>query len=101
MSGALFNLIIQIIAGVLGGYAAGAALKSYTFGAIGNMIAGAIGGALGGQVLQGLIPALASAAGNMDIGSLIDQVVAGGVGGAIVTVLAGVTKWMAVPPKST
>jgi uncharacterized membrane protein YeaQ/YmgE (transglycosylase-associated protein family) len=101
MPGTLFNLIIQIIAGVLGGYAAGAAFKNYTFGTIGNIIAGAIGGAVGGQVLQGLVPTLASGVGNMDIGSLIGQVVSGVVGGAILTVLAGVTKWIAVPPKSS
>ena len=41
MSGTLINLIIQIIAGVVGGHAAGAALKNYTLGAIGNTIAGA------------------------------------------------------------
>ena len=40
MSGTLINLIIQIIAGVVGGYAAGATLKNYTFGTIGNTIAG-------------------------------------------------------------
>jgi hypothetical protein len=48
MSGTLINLIIQIIAGVIGGHAAGATLKNYTLGAVGNTIAGAIGGAVGG-----------------------------------------------------
>jgi hypothetical protein len=33
-------------------------------------------------------------ASNVDIMALIGQVVGGGVGGAILTVLAGVTKWM-------
>ncbi len=101
MSGTLINLIIQIITGVVGGHAAGAMLKNYTLGVIGNTIAGAIGGAVGGQLLQQLVPALASAASNVDIGALIGQVVVGGVGGAILTVLAGVTKWIVVPPKST
>jgi uncharacterized membrane protein YeaQ/YmgE (transglycosylase-associated protein family) len=95
------HLIIQIITGVVGGHAAGAMLKNYTLGVIGNTIAGAIGGAVGGQLLQQLVPALASAASNVDIGALIGQVVGGGVGGAILTVLAGVTKWIVVPPKST
>jgi uncharacterized membrane protein YeaQ/YmgE (transglycosylase-associated protein family) len=97
MSGTLIDLIIQIIAGVVGGHAAGATLKNYTFGVIGNTIAGAIGGVVGGQLLQQAVPALA----NVDIGALIGQVVVGVVGGAILTVLAGVTKWIAVPPKST
>ena len=100
MSGTLINLIIQKIAGVVGGHAAGAALKNYTLGAIGNTIAGAIGGAVGGQLLQGSVPALASAASNVDIGALVGQVISGGVGGAILAVLAGVTKWMLEPPRS-
>jgi uncharacterized membrane protein YeaQ/YmgE (transglycosylase-associated protein family) len=101
MSGTLINLIIQIIAGVVGGHAAGATLKDFTLGRIGNTIAGAIGGAAGGSLLQEMIPTLASAASNVDIMALIGQVIGGGVGGAILTVLAGVTKWTVVPPKST
>ena len=101
MSGTAINLIIQIIAGVLGGHAAGGTLKNYTLGPIGNTVAGALGGAVGGQVLQALAPALADAASNVDIGALIGQVVGGGVGGAILTVLAGFMKWMIAPPTST
>ena len=101
MSGTLIDLIIQIIAGVIGGHAAGAALKNWTLGAIGNIIAGAVGGIVGVQLLQQVIPALANTAGNVDIGSLVGQIIGGGAGGAILTVLAGVTKWMVVPPRST
>jgi hypothetical protein len=43
----IINLIIQLVAGVAGGNAAGAALKNYDLGTLGNTIAGAIGG-LGG-----------------------------------------------------
>jgi uncharacterized membrane protein YeaQ/YmgE (transglycosylase-associated protein family) len=101
MSGTLMDLIIQIIAGVIGGYAAGAMIKDCTLGAIGNTIAGAIGGVVGGLLLQEVVPALASAAGNVDIGALVGQVIGGGVGGFLLTVAAGVMKWMVVPPKST
>ena len=101
MSETLINLIIQIIAGVGGGHAAGATVKNYTLGGIGNTIAGAIGGAAGGQLLQELVPTLASAASNVDIAALVGQVVGGGVGGAILTVLAGFMKWMIAPPTST
>ena len=101
MSGTLVDLIIQIIAGVIGGHAAGAVLKNWTFGAIGNTIAGAAGGVAGVALLQQVVPALAGTAGNVDIGALIGQIIGGGAGGAILTVLAGLTKWLVVPPRST
>jgi hypothetical protein len=40
----VINLIIQLISGVVGGNAAGAALKDYNLGNLGNTIARAIGG---------------------------------------------------------
>jgi len=101
MSGTFIDLIIQIVAGVIGGHAAGAALKNFTLGAIGNTIAGAIGGVVGVQLLTQLIPAFARTTGNVDVGALVGQIIGGGGGGAIFAVLAGVTKWMVVPPKST
>ena len=57
MSGPLINLIIQIVAGAIGGNAAGAALKDLNLGTRGNTIAGAIGGVAGGQILSALNPA--------------------------------------------
>ena len=45
------NLIIQLIAGVAGGNAAGAALKNLNLGTLGNSLAGILGGGLGGQIL--------------------------------------------------
>lgn len=95
MSSAMVNLIIQLVAGVIGGNAAGSALKNYSLGGVGNTIAGAIGGVGGGQVLQSLIPMLQGAAGGgMDLGSIIGQLVGGGASGAILTIIAGVVKNM-------
>ena len=94
---AIVNLIIQLIAGVVGGNAAGAALKDYNLGGIGNTIAGAIGVVGGWQLLQAVIPAVAAAAGGtggLDIGALLGQIVGGGAGGAILTVIAGLVKSM-------
>jgi uncharacterized membrane protein YeaQ/YmgE (transglycosylase-associated protein family) len=62
MSGTLVNLIIQIIAGAIGGNVAGSALKNYSLGTLGNSIAGVVGGGIGGQILQAMVPTLASAA---------------------------------------
>ena len=64
MSGTLINLIIQLVAGAIGGNAAGNALKDYDLGMLGNSISGAIGGVAGGTVSQSLIPMLAGGAGS-------------------------------------
>jgi hypothetical protein len=92
---ALVNLIIQIVAGAIGGNGIGAALKDVNLGALGNTVAGGIGGAAGGQLLQLLIPALTGAAGGgLDVGALLGQVVGGGVSGAVLTAIVGAIKTM-------
>jgi hypothetical protein len=93
MSGAIINLIIQIVAGAIGGnVAAAAGGKTVDLGAVLNSIVGAVGGGVGGQILTALIPVLAGAASNVDIGALIGQVAGGGVAGAILTAIVGVIK---------
>ena len=59
MSATIINLIIQLIAGAIGGNAAGATIEKANLGTAGNTIAGALGGLGGGQLLSALIPALA------------------------------------------
>lgn len=92
MSEALINIIIQIVAGAIGGNGAGAALKDVNLGTLGNTIAGAIGGVAGGQLLSALIPALAGAAGTIDLGAMVSQAVGGGVAGAVLTAIIGFIK---------
>jgi uncharacterized membrane protein YeaQ/YmgE (transglycosylase-associated protein family) len=98
------NLIVQAVAGALGGNAAGGILKNINLGPVGNSITGAIGGGLGGQVLQALIPALTAAtatasAGGFDIAAALGQAARGGVTGAIVTVAVGLIKNAVMGPK--
>jgi hypothetical protein len=47
---------------------------------------------VGGQILTALIPVLAGAANNIDIGALIGQVAGGGIAGAILTAIVGAIK---------
>jgi hypothetical protein len=91
MSATIINLIIQIIAGAIGGNAAGSAMKNISLGGTGNSIAGAIGG-LGLGQLAGLVIPMLQGTGGVDIGSIIGQVVGGGVGGAILTAIVGAIK---------
>jgi hypothetical protein len=92
MSATLINLIVQLIAGAVGGNAVGAGMKNVDLGTLGNTIAGALGGAGGGTLLTALLPMLQGAAGNVDIGTLAGQAVGGGVAGAIVTAIVGLIK---------
>jgi uncharacterized membrane protein YtjA (UPF0391 family) len=55
MTWTVSNLIIQIIAGVLGAHGAAAGLKEHNFGALGHTLAGAVGGTLSGVFLQTVV----------------------------------------------
>ena len=51
----LVNLIIQMIAGAIGGTAAGSALKDLSMGKAGDAISGAVGGGVVGQILMAVL----------------------------------------------
>jgi len=88
-------LIVQLIAGGVGGNIIGQAVKQFSLGTTGNSIAGAIGG-VAGTWLTALIPGLAGIVGagatGMDAGALAGQGVAGLIGGGLLTVIAGAIK---------
>jgi hypothetical protein len=94
------NWIIEIIAGLIGGNSAGAAAKQYSLGPVGNSIAGLLGGVGVGQILGLLVPALSGATtssagstgGGMSIEAIIGQLVGGGIGGAVLTLIIGLIK---------
>jgi hypothetical protein len=89
------NLIIQLIAGAIGGTAAGnAPLKDLSMGKAGDAVSGAIGGGVGGQILMAVLggaaaPDATGAAAGLDIGGIVKDLVGGGVGEAAVMVLIG------------
>jgi uncharacterized membrane protein YeaQ/YmgE (transglycosylase-associated protein family) len=90
------GLLIQLISGAVGGNIAGAILKKYNLGPIGNSIVGLIGGGLGGQLLgmltTGGAAAAGAAAGGMNMSSILSSVAGGGVGGRIVMAIVGLIK---------
>jgi len=98
----MIPLIIQLISGAVGGNIAGAILKNFNLGPIGNSIAGLVGGGIGGQLLTMLISsgtassAASAVAGAMssglDMSSILSSVGGGGIGGAIVMVIVGLIK---------
>jgi hypothetical protein len=88
------EMIISLIAGLVGGNVGGVAAKNLSMGPIINSVIGAIGGLGGGQLIDmlGGADAVAAAAGSMDMGALLGQAGAGGVGGLVLTLLAGMVK---------
>ena len=85
----LLPIILQLVAGAVGGNVGGAAMKDSSLGGLGNTIAGAVGGIGGGSILGALIPAIANVAGG---GINIGNIAASGVGGIVIQIIAGLIK---------
>jgi hypothetical protein len=97
MSSTIVSLIIQLLSGAAGGNIAGALLKQFNLGPLGNSIVGVLGGGLGGQLLGMLLggggaAAGAATGGGLDLGSLITQIAGGGVGGGLLMVIVGIIR---------
>ena len=88
------ELIISLMAGALGGNAAGGMMKNLSLGPIGNSIVGILGGGLGGQLLAMLGAGGVAEAGGLDIGTIISQLASGGVGGGVLLAIVGLIKSM-------
>jgi hypothetical protein len=88
------QILINLVAGALGGVGAGKASPTFDLGTIGNIIAGLVGGGVLGQIVTALLPAIMAAAqsGNLSIGGIVSQAIVGGAGGAILTAIIGAIK---------
>jgi hypothetical protein len=90
MSATLVTLILQIIGGIAGGNAAGVAMEKVNLGPLLTTIAGALGGVAGGQIFTALLPDTAGViTGHIGLVSIVGHLFAGGIGGAIITAIAG------------
>jgi len=90
----LVQILVSLISGGVGGNIAGALLKQFSLGPVGNTIVGLLGGGLGGQLLTaiGLVPS----------SNIVGDVAGSGVGGAILMVIVGLIKnAMAGKPSTT
>jgi uncharacterized membrane protein YeaQ/YmgE (transglycosylase-associated protein family) len=96
MTWSLTNLIIQIIAGFLGGHVAAIVFKEHDFGVIGHSLTGLVGGALSGYFLQTLAITMVTGPGTLIEPRFGEQVViefgAGAAAGAVLTLLVGFLK---------
>lgn len=89
----IVGLLVNAVAGAVGGGATGKAMKEKGLGTMGNTIVGLIGGIGGGALLQqlGFLANTAQSAG-FDVGALVGQIVGGGVAGAVLTAIIGLAK---------
>ena len=90
----IVQILINLIAGALGGVGAGKASPNFDLGTIGNIISGLVGGGVLGQIVTLLLPSVVAAvqSGNLSISGIVSQAVAGGAGGAILTAIIGAIK---------
>ncbi len=87
------ELIIQLIAGAVGGNVAGRLLRQFDLGTLGNSVAGILGGGIGGQLINQFTN-LNAGGGGMDIGAIVGQIASGGVGGGVLLIIIGVIRKM-------
>ena len=88
------QILINLIAGALGGVGAGKSSPNFDLGTIGNIVSGLVGGGVLGPIVTLALPGITAAAqsGDLSIGGIVSHVVAGGAGGAILTAIIGAIK---------
>src|SRR5438067_10104494 len=96
MCGGLAGLVLQLIAGGVGGSVIGTALKRYDFGILGNLLVGIIGGGIGAQIIGALVGGgeanVIVGPDGFDFGTLVAQFAAGAFGGGALVVISGLVK---------
>jgi len=91
----IISLIISLVSGAVGGNVAGAAMKDKSLGVPGNSLSGILGGGIGGVILQ-LLGMGGNQAAALDIGTILQNIASGGVGGGILlAVIAAIKQAMA------
>ncbi|KRE02183.1 DNA methyltransferase [Bosea sp. Root381] len=85
------QILMNLVAGAIGGNAAGKASPTFDLGTLGNTLAGLVGGGVLGQLIPLVLPAVSAAAqsGNLTIGGVLTHLIGGGAGGAILTAIIG------------
>ena len=74
------QVLINLVAGALGGVGAGKSSPTFDLGTIGNIVSGLVGGGVLGQIVTLLLPSIVAAAqsGNLSIGGIVSPVALAG-----------------------
>ena len=95
MTWTVSNLVIQIVAGIIGGNVVAFVVTEHRFGIVGHTITGLIGGFLSGYFLQTLVNTVVDSAGTANEPQPVDvfvmQLLAGLACGAITMMVVGFT----------
>lgn len=86
------ELIVSLIAGVLGGNAAGAVLKPLNLGMRGNSLAGLAGGFLGGQMVLQTDSLTTFTSSSTGAAAVMAVLLAAAIGGFCLTLLGGLLR---------
>jgi uncharacterized membrane protein YeaQ/YmgE (transglycosylase-associated protein family) len=90
------NLVIQFVAGIIGGNAAAVLAKEHSFGALGHTMAGVVGGLLSGYFLQTLAGRVVNETGAANVPYPVTQWIlqslCGLVSGAILVLIVGLVR---------
>ena len=97
MNWTVTNLLIEIVAGIVGRNAIAAVAKEHSFGPIAHTVTGAVGGAFSGYFLQTLVAVVVDSTGQVHqdadlVTQWFLQVLAGLGTGAILTMAVGFAK---------
>lgn len=93
-------MIINLLSGAGGGFAAGKLLKNFSLGNGLNALVGILGGGLGGKVLgmlgigggEAIDEVAGAATSGLDLTSILSSVAGGGVGGGVLMTVIGFIK---------
>ena len=90
------SLLMPFFSGAAGGNLIGGILKNFNLGSVGNSLAGLVGGGVGSLVLGNLLGMPMPAPGGVDPdgAALLGQILGGGAGGGLMTIVVAALKRM-------
>lgn len=95
----LISLLLPFFSGAAGGNLVGGVLKNFNLGSLGNSLAGLVGGGVGSLILGNLLGMpMPTAGADPDGAALLGQILGGGAGGGVLTIIVAILQKMLARP---